>query len=264
MGFMSRLIMLMLVIFSTSCVASSYSCNYLSVNGADDWYPYFARKHPGQHGIIGDIVVTAAKRAGIEVSMQPSIPWKRILFNLRYGSLDVIAGALKTEQREKQFNYSPEVHHADLKVFVRYDQQFNFTQLSDLEGLNGAKVRGMSLGQKADEYAFSHLVINDVPDPKSLLKMVATGRIDFGIFYASAGRKELKRNKLEEKIVLLDGSVSREGLFIAYSKSSKCQGEIEQLNQQIIKMKNDGSIRKIIAKYHANKMEVVEEKTNEN
>ncbi len=92
----------------------------MSVNGADDWYPYFARKHPGEHGIMGDIVVTAAKRAGIEVSMQPSIPWKRILFNLRYGNLDVIAGALKTEQREKQFNYSPEVHHADLKIFVRY------------------------------------------------------------------------------------------------------------------------------------------------
>ena len=236
----------------------------MSVNGADDWYPYFARKHPGQHGIMGDIVVTAAKRAGIEVSMQPSIPWKRILFNLRYGNLDVIAGALKTEQREKQFNYSPEVHHADLKVFVRYDQQFNFTQLGDLQGLNGAKVRGMSLGQKADEYAFSHLVINDVPDPKSLLKMVATGRVDFGIFYASTGRKELQRNKLEEKIVLLDGSVSREGLFIAYSKTSKCQDQIALLDQQIIEMTHDGSIKNIIAKYHANKIALAKEKNNEN
>ena len=261
---MSHLMKLMLIIFSIFCAASSYSCNYLSVNGADDWYPYFARKHPGEHGIMGDIVVTAAKRAGIEVSMQPSIPWKRILFNLRYGNLDVIAGALKTEQREKQFNYSPEVHHADLKIFVRYDQQFNFTQLSDLQGLNGAKVRGMSLGQTADEYAFSHLVINDVPDPKSLLKMVATGRIDFGIFYASAGRKELQRNKLEGKIVLLDGSVSREGLFIAYSKSSKCQDQIELLDQQIIKMTQDGSINKIIEKYYANKIELSEEKNNEN
>ncbi len=261
---MSHLIKLLLVIFSIYYAASSYSCNYLSVNGADDWYPYFARKHPGQHGIMGDIVVTAAKRAGIEVSMQPSIPWKRILFNLRYGNLDVIAGALKTEQREKQFNYSPEVHHADLKIFVRYDQQFNFTQLSDLQGLNGAKVRGMSLGQKADEYAFSHLVINDVPDPKSLLKMVATGRIDFGIFYASAGRKELKRNKLEEKIVLLDGSVSREGLFIAYSKTSKCQDQIARLDQQIIEMTHDGSIENIITKYHANKIALAKEKNNEN
>jgi len=143
-------------------------------------------------------------------------------------------------------------------------QQFNFTQLSDLQGLNGAKVRGMSLGQTADEYAFSHLVINDVPDPKSLLKMVATGRIDFGIFYASAGRKELQRNKLEGKIVLLDGSVSREGLFIAYSKSSNCQDQIELLDQQIIKMTQDGSINKIIEKYYANKIELSEEKNNEN
>lgn len=263
MLFMNRIIKLIVVIVSTCYAANSYSCTFLSVNGADDWYPYFARKHPGQNGIIGDIVVTAAKRSGIKVDMQSSLPWKRILFNLRYGSLDVIAGALKTEQREKQFNYSLAVHRAELKVFVRSDQQFNFTQLSDLQGLNGAKVRGMSLGQKADDYAFSHLVIDDVPDPTSLLKMVATGRVDFGIFYADAGMRELKQNKLNKEIVMLDGSVSREGLYIAYSKSSKCQTKIEKLNQEIITMLDDGSIEKIIAKYHSIKIEMTDENSNE-
>lgn len=263
MLFMSRIIKLIVVIVSTYYAANSYSCNFLSVNGADGWYPYFARNHPGQNGIIGDIVVAAAKRSGIKVDMQPSIPWKRILVNLRYGSLDVIAGALKTEQREKQFKYSPAVHHAELKVFVRYDQQFNFSQLSDLQGLSGAKVRGMSLGQKADDYAFSHLVINDVPEPRSLLKMVATGRIDFGIFYASAGMRELKRNKLEKKIVILDKSVSLEGLYIAYSKTSRCQPKIETLNQEIMAMLDDGSIEEIIAQYHSKEIEFYQENDNE-
>lgn len=260
---MNRITKLIAVVFSIYYAASSYSCNSLTVNGADDWYPYFGRNHLGDNGIIGDIVVTAAKRIEIGMNIQPSIPWKRILFNLRSGSLDVIAGALKTEQREKQFNYSPAVHYAELKIFVRYDEQFNFTQLSDLKGLNGAKVRGMSLGQKADDYAFSNLVITDVSEPRSLLKMVDTGRVDFGIFYASTGMRELRRNKLEEKVVILDKPVSLEGLHIAYSKSSRCQTEIERLNKEIITMLDDGTVKNIVTKYYSRKIELYEEDNNE-
>lgn len=256
---MRRLFTLVLVVCSISYAANSYSCSYLSVNGADDWYPYFARTDAGHNGIMGDIVILAAERAGIPLNVRPALPWKRMLFDLRDGNLDVIAGALKTVHREKQFDFSPAVHHADLKVFTRTDHSFNFHQLSDLEGLTGAKIRGMSLGQNVDDFAFTNLVINDVPDPSSLMKMIATKRVDYGIFYSSAGARELKRIMLDDEIVQLDHVVSKEGVYVAYSKSSECQIEIQQLNKEIILMLDDGSIENIVAKYYSKKIEVVKE-----
>jgi polar amino acid transport system substrate-binding protein len=229
----------------------SYACETLSVNGADDWYPYFSR-HDSEHlGIMGDIVTQAADRAGVEVNFRPSMPWKRILFNLGSGRLDIIAGSLKTQQREKQFQFSNAVHLAELRVFVRKDRSFKFTQLSDLVGKQGGKVRGMSLGQKADNYAFNNLVIDDLPSPKSLFQMVESGRVDYGIFYWSTGMQEIERYNLSSIIEVLPTALATEGLYIAFSKSSLCQSQITLLNNEIQKMKDDGSIEPIIQYYHS-------------
>lgn len=243
------LFILMLVFVTNS--SHSAGCASLSVNGADGWYPYFARQNPNKLGIMGDIVSHAADRAKLEISLQPSIPWKRILFNLRYGNLDVIAGALKTQQRKKQFQFSQPVHFAELRVFVRKDRSFDYEDISDLKDRTGGKVRGMSLGQEADDYAFNHLVIDDVPSPKSLFQMVASGRLDFGIFYWSTGIQEIERNGLTHIIEALPSAVSKEGLYIAYSKNSRCQDKITRLNNEIEKMNQDGSIEAIIQYYHS-------------
>jgi len=246
---------LVLLVFFTISIVMNHSfadsCEKLSVNGADGWYPYFARQNPNHLGIMGDIVTRAADRVGLNIDLHPSIPWKRILFNLRYGNLDIIAGALKTQQREKQFQFSPPVHYAELRVFVRKDRSFKYSHISDLEGKNGAKVRGMSLGQEADDYAFNHLVIDDAPSPKSLFQMVASGRLDYGIFYWSTGKKEIDRHKLKDIIEILPSAVSKEGLYIAYSKNSNCQSQITSLNNEILRMKEDGSIEAIIQYYHS-------------
>lgn len=242
---------LFIVLCNINSTSFSASCETLSVNGADGWYPYFARTNPNKLGIMGDIVLTAAERSGLEVSLNPLIPWKRILFNLRYGNLDIIAGALRTQQREKQFEYSVPVHFAELRVFVRKDRSFDYTHISDLSGKSGGKVRGMSLGQEADEYAFENLVIDDVPSPKSLFQMVASGRLDYGIFYWSTGKQEVSKRNLTSVIEILPNAVSKEGLYIAFSKNSRCQSEISLLNDEIERMKRDGSIESIIQYYHS-------------
>ncbi|MEH6447794.1 MAG: transporter substrate-binding domain-containing protein [Oleispira sp.] len=242
---------LLIVLCTISSASFAKNCDTLSVNGADGWYPYFSRQNPEHLGIMGDVVSKAAHRAGLNLELRPSIPWKRILLNLRNGDLDVIAGALKTQQRAKQFDFSTAVHFAELRVFVRNDRAFQFKQLSDLIGKIGGKVRGMSLGQEADNYSFNNLVLDDVPSPKSLFKMVASKRLEYGIFYGSTGRQELERDNLSAILDILPVAVATEDLFMAYSKRSQCQRQITLLNNEIQKMKDDGSIDLIIQYYQA-------------
>jgi polar amino acid transport system substrate-binding protein len=234
-------------------VSSSISdaCDTLTVNGADHWYPYFSRHNPQHLGIMGDIVIRAGERAGIKIDLRPPMPWKRILFNLGSGRLDIIAGALKTQQREKKFNFSDAIHYAELRVFVRRDRRFDFNQMSDLVGKMGGKLRGMSLGEKADEYSFNNLVIDDVPSPESLFQMVASGRLDYGIFYGSTGKQEVEKYNLTSIIEILPMAVATEGLYVAFSKNSQCQSQITLLNNEIKKMKKDGNIEPIIQYYYS-------------
>ena len=236
----------LLVITSLGC-----ACETLTVNGADHWYPYFSRQNPQQLGIMGDVVTRAAERAGIKIDLRPSMPWKRILFDLGSGRLDIIAGSLKTQQREKQFQFSDAVHLAELRVFVRKDRRFVFKKMDDLVGRSGGKVRGMSLGQEADIYSFNNLVIDDVPSPKSLFQMVESGRLDYGIFYWSTGIQEIEKYNFSDTIDILPAAVSTEGLYIAFSKNSECQQQITLINNEIKKMKHDGSIEPIIQYYHS-------------
>jgi polar amino acid transport system substrate-binding protein len=248
MVFFSKSVCAVILLVTTSI---SYACDTLTVNGADYWYPFFSR-HNSQHlGIMGDIVTNAADRAGIKIDLRPPMPWKRVLFDLGSGKLDIIAGSLKTQQREKKFNFSDAVHFAELRVFVRRDSRFDFSQMSDLVGKTGGKVRGMSLGEKADEYAFNNLVLDDVPSPKSLFQMIESGRLEYGIFYWSTGKQEIEKYNLTSTIEILPTAVATEGLYIAFSKNSQCQSQITLLNNEINQMKQDGSIEPIIQYYHS-------------
>jgi ABC-type amino acid transport substrate-binding protein len=94
----------------------------------------------------------------------------------------------------------------------------------------------MSLGEKVDEYSFNYLVIDDVPSPKSLFQMIASGRLDYGIFYRSTGKKEVEKYNLTSTIESLPKVVATEGLSIAFSKNSQCQTHITLLNNEIKKM----------------------------
>jgi polar amino acid transport system substrate-binding protein len=238
-----------IILLVTSSISDA--CETLTVNGADHWYPYFSRHNSQHFGIMGDIVIRAAERAGIKIDLRPSMPWKRVLFNLGSGRLDIIAGSLKTQQREKKFNFSDAIHYAELRVFVRRDRRFDFSQMSDLLGKTGGKLRGMSLGEKADEYSFNNLIIDDVPSPKSLFQMVASGRLEYGIFYWSTGKQEVEKYNLTSIIEILPTAVATEGLYVAFSKNSQCQSQITLLNNEIQKMKKDGNIEPIIQYYYS-------------
>jgi len=244
-----------IILLSLQLSGLGYACEKFQVNGANSWFPYFYRGELspgtlGNNGIIGDIVFQATSRIGIKAELNHRAPWKRILFDLRNGKLDIVAGALKTKEREKIFSFSSPVFYSEFRVFVRAEKQFQFTDLEDLIDKQGIKIRGMSLGQDLDNYAFENLVIEDVTDTSSLFKMVAAERVDYGIFYLHSGLSELKKLQLDQTLVALPKPLTREPLYVAFSKESECQPQIQQLSQEINLMKTDGSIQKI-ADYYA-------------
>ncbi|MCG8668710.1 MAG: transporter substrate-binding domain-containing protein [Pseudomonadales bacterium] len=246
--FAKRLLPLLLML-TLSNVAGANSCDSLNVNGGQNWFPFFDRNNQDRYGILGDVVFQAAERQGIQLTLTPAVSWKRLLFDLKNGKLDIVAGALKTKKREKLFLYSNPVYYTSLNLYVRSDNQFTFEQPADLNNKRGLRIRGMSLGQEMDRYAFDHLILEETTDTSSLFKMVAAGRVDYGIFYLHSGLRELKRIRLKSKLVPLPNPIAKEPIYVAFSKTSNCQAEIQRLSQEIDRMLQDGSIERIVSSY---------------
>ncbi len=231
-------------------VETAFGCEKLLINGGHNWYPYFYQDETNHKGIIGDIVLRAAAHTGIKTEIAQAAPWKRILFDLRSGRLDVVAGALKTEEREKLFSYSSPVYFSQFRIFVHRDHQFNFSTLEDLIGKHGVKIRGLSLGENLDQFAFENLVIEEITDTNSLFKMVAAKRVDYGIFYHYSGLSEIDRLNLGNTLIPLPTPLTQEPLYVAFSRKSRCLEQIQQLSKEIARMKENGAIQEI-ADYYA-------------
>nr|WP_285903166.1 transporter substrate-binding domain-containing protein [Alkalimarinus sediminis] len=219
------------------------------INGGSNWFPYFYRNSGEHYGIVGDIVLQASNRINITPVIGKKAPWKRILFDLKNGQIDVVAGALKTKEREKNFIFSNPVYYSEFHIFVRKQSQFEFNDLEDLIGKRGIKIRGMSLGQEIDEYAFENLVIDEVTDTDSLFKMIAAKRVDYGIFYLESGFSELQKLKLDQSLVALPYPLTQQPLYVAFSKQSRCPSAIQQLIKEIDLMIEDGAAEEIAKTY---------------
>ena len=242
-----------LILISFIAFFSAYSdaqqCQHIQINGGSSWFPFFYRGNNQEHGIIGDIIIEASKRQGIHPIIIDPTPWKRTLLMLKHGSIDVVAGAIKTKERAREFQFSDALITTQLRVIVRKDNEFLFTSIKDLKGREGLKIRGHSLGASHDDYAQRNLVIKEVHHISSILKMLVAHRADYGIYEVNGALHNIKRSNLRNQLTLLEHPLSEEPLFVIFSKKSKCSNIANSFFDTFNDMKKDGSIQQIQEHY---------------
>ena len=199
----------------------------------------------GRNGILGDVVLLAARRAHVPVVLTEPKPWRRILFDLSQGQTDVLAGALKTEERAELFSFSDAVYQSEFRIFVRRDKSFEYHRLSDLEHRNGVKLGGMSFGREVDTFIFDHLVMEEVSEAASLFRMVDAKRADYAIFHLNSGLEMIHQLELGHALTVLPEAISKEPIFVAFSRRSRCPEKIALVQAEIRHMLQDGSVADI-------------------
>ena len=146
--------------------------------GADpDYAPYSFVDDNGQFsGVSTDFVQILNERLGINMTMVPGLTWQDILDGAQQGSIDVIAPARKTSEREKYLNFSQTYIPTPLVIITRNDN-FRIKSRYDIEGEKIALVRG---------YASHEQIAKEFPGietfwyakPLYALRAVSTGRAD--------------------------------------------------------------------------------------
>jgi len=245
--FFSYTIWLICLVWSIELQAQS--CEKIYINGGQSWFPFFYQGAAEQKGIIGDIVIEASKRLDIRPVVISPTPWKRTLLLLSLGRIDVIAGVIKTEERARQFRFSDAITSTQLKIIVKKNQQFKFKTIKHLRNRRGLKIRGHSLGNKNDKYAQENLVIEEVHEASSIMKMLVAGRADYGIYEVHGAKRQINKMKLNSELTLLDQALTEEPIFVVFSKKSPCSWKAARFFQVFSDMKQDGTINKIIEFY---------------
>lgn len=239
------LLLVCLVVWSTPSIA----CTKLSYNGGEEWFPFFYRKGGIALGIVNDVLKNATDQSGFNLSLATPKPWKRLLLELKSGSLELLAGVTHDPAWGPDFLYSVPVAHIDISIFNLHQSDFTFKELTDLNGKFGVKTLGMNLSPTVEDYAFENLVIEETVSAKSLFKMIEVGRVDYGIMYKYAGEQFLRENKLDKLIKAQPVSLAVENVYIAATQKSPCTNNIKQILAAIESMKEAGKVKAIYEHY---------------
>lgn len=157
----------------------------LKLRGSD-YPPYiFKSEHEIWTGIEYQIAEKVITIAGYEYEIVEA-PWKRSLFLMRDGELDIMVSLLKTSEREEYMDFIGVTRLEQVSLVVDTSKgDFIFNKRSDLEefikgehlvGIQvGAHFAGLSDWLEENPELFERL--HNAPDEDQLMKMIQLGRI---------------------------------------------------------------------------------------
>lgn len=211
----------------------------------DNANPPFMYQQDGQpKGLYPMLVQGVFKRAGIALSIQ-AMPWKRALKKAENAEVG-IAGIYKTAPRLAIFDYSQPIFEEKLIVYVRRDQAFQFTQVSDLYGKRIGVIRGWSYTEALDAAIENGQVeASENSSDEANFKKLASGRLDAVIAIELAGQRIIQQLQLTNMLAL-QPALSINPTYLVFAKQAQQQALLQRFDQSLQAMSADGSLAELV------------------
>lgn len=227
--------------------------------GWRDQPPYTMQAADGEiAGLHADLVREALKRLGCRAKFL-NRPWARAMVQIRFGELDIMAGAGKNPERETYAWFSQPTNKAANVLFMNRSAfaNFHFTRLSQIADTDFR----LSVAVNAD-YGGDYTALQN--DPKfqhnlrpyssrtSAWQMLALGRVDGIISDQLSGQYEINSLHLNKVAVASDVVINPQDVdYVAISKKRNEAAFVALFDKQLSDMMEDGTYTKILQKYKA-------------
>ncbi|EEE43016.2 substrate-binding periplasmic protein [Roseibium alexandrii] len=229
-----------LVVFSGVLFAGGpaySSCDVLKVNGANEWRPFSWRTPElgEMKGIFPAIIHHVSKTVPVRSEYGPDLPWNRLFALLEHGSIDVLAGAYLSAERQTKFELSHPVQEDEVTVFIRAGMKAKPDGLDGLIGLRGRAPYGVHLGEDNNKFAADNLVIDSqsLDDIAGDLEMLTDGRFDYILMSRSYGKKAVSTFGFDGQIEDVPWTAARRSVHFIFSKESPCVTLLPEFNAVI-------------------------------
>lgn len=232
-------------------------CNTLTVSGNPEYPPLLWRdeQNPGfLNGAVPALLREITQPLGVTVEVKDIGSWARVQRMAREGEIDMVAGAFITSERIRYMDYLlPPVTHLPTAVWVPKGREFVYRHWPDLKGKRGSTLINNSFGQNFDRYAEQNLRIEGVRSIEQSFQMALIDRVDYVLYEVLQGEVKLEYLGIADEFVPLETPVSREGLFLTFSKASPCNSfELRELiAERLYELVNSGWVDELILQYKA-------------
>lgn len=226
------------------------TCQTLTATGGPSFAPAAWVRDGQVIGYMPEMVRTIGHSLGLNVEILTSGQWKRVLANVEGGQIDLVMGLLKNAERLDKFDYTISVAKEPVVVAALKNTRLSFNgEWSSLKPYRGSKILGVQFGTRLNEFLANELDIFVTPNYVSLFRQMNHSRID----YVIASRFALEFNASDvgilKDLAIYDPPLSEDDIYMAFSKRSQCRHLASDFSGEIEKLRKDGTVAKLIAKY---------------
>lgn len=213
-----------------------------------DWQPYVSEELDGG-GFATEIVRLAFEKAGYKTEMT-SMPWIRVLAEVKKGAFDAMYPAYYSKSRSQVYALSASIANSPLVLCKRSDRALNYRSLEDLRPYIVGVVRGYVNTAAFDAADFiTKKIVNN--DKQNLLK-VLTGRIDLAVIdiYTAQHIIDTSIPQARGKLDFMMPPLDVKPLYVGFSKERPgYHKRLEAFNQALNELKQAGIVAQIYARY---------------
>ncbi|OQK17099.1 hypothetical protein AU255_04150 [Methyloprofundus sedimenti] len=236
------LLLILLNLFIQSCSAQAISIV------SSQWAPYVDDSLQ-RKGLAVELVDKALQRKGYQPTLH-IYNWKRALEGVEIGVFDATCAIWKTPERERYLVYSEPYLTNTISFIKKKNLPIEYHSLADLQGLIIGVVRNYAY----DESFNNARGLIKIPENFIVqnLQKLNNGTIDLTLGDERAINYMLEKflPKHVDSFEFIKPALTSKKLYLAVSRSNKAaQTIIEDFNQAIKEMQQDGSYDQIVSKY---------------
>ena len=216
-------------------------------------YPPYAYRDSDSviKGVSVELTRALFSRLGKRFSIK-ALPWARALFMMENGEADAIVNVLEVEERKRFLLFPKEVFLTESVVlFGQRNSKLSYSNdLTILRGRTVGVMRAFSVGPKLDRaFHDGSLIRQEAKSQKALLEMLMAGRVDIIAGDASAIEFAASQLSLADLIRQIGPPVESSPTYLALAKQPWAADMAERIDEELLRMKRDGTFAGILARY---------------
>lgn len=244
---MTRYFLIFLIV--TLLAAAGHAAEPITIVRGQDFPPYHYMDETGKEaGFEIEMIQTVARQMGIRVQFK-QYPWSRCILLVKTGRADAMMNLFKTTAREEFLFFSDNIIGYETNSFftlakARPDYDGNPESLKTLK--IGA-IRNYSYGSRYDSITFPFYF--QLETEQQLVKALLNKRVDVIIGNKLVIMILAKETIASDRIKALTPDVSREPLYLGFSRVQGHQALSERFSSILMQFKSTKEYRSLLKRY---------------
>ncbi|WDP92730.1 MAG: transporter substrate-binding domain-containing protein [Desulfobacter sp.] len=245
---MKHILLVSVLLFVSTQVANAQSL--ITIVRGQDFPPYHFMDESGHEtGFIIEVIQAVAEDINIGIKFK-QYPWSRCLRMVESGNADAMMNLFKTAERERFMHFSNNILAYEINQFFKLNNT-SLTYDGDLGALSSLKIgaiRNYSYGPVFDSAKLDN--IYRLETETSLIKALLGKRCHLIIGNNRVIEMLVKQMGVENGVAPLFPVVSKEPLYLGFSKKKNHGGLSETFSRALGKLKRSNAYEKILKKFN--------------